>query len=69
MDKNYHAKNGNALYIINILKKYSDAEHKLSVLEIIKYIEDIYGVKNDRRTIERNIELLKEKPPRLSNLF
>ncbi len=61
MDKNYHAKNGNALYIINILKKYSDAEHKLSVLEIIKYIEDIYGVKNDRRTIERNIELLKEK--------
>ena len=61
MEKNYHEKNGNALYILNILKKYSDAEHMLSVLDIIKYIENIYGVKNDRRTIERNIELLKEK--------
>ena len=61
MDKNYHEKNGNALYIINILKKYSCEEHKLSVTELIKYIEDIYGVKNDRRTIERNIALLKDK--------
>lgn len=61
MDKNYHEKNGNAIYIINILKKYSDAEHKLSIIEIIKFIEDIYDVKNDRRTIERNIKLLKEK--------
>lgn len=61
MDKKYHEKNGNSIYIINILKKYSDAEHKLSVADIIKYIEDIYKVKNDRRTVERNIELLKEK--------
>ena len=37
MDKNYHEKNGNALYIINILKKYSSEEHKVSVNEIIKY--------------------------------
>ena len=61
MNKIYHEKNGNALYIINILKKYSCEEHKLSVAELIKYIEDIYGVKNDRRTIERNILLLKDK--------
>ncbi len=61
MNKNYHEKNGNALYILNILKKYSCEEHKLSVNEIIKYIEDIYGVKNDRRTIERNIVLLNDK--------
>nr|MBP3259254.1 WYL domain-containing protein [Bacilli bacterium] len=61
MDKNFHEKNGNALYIINILKKYSDEEHKLSIQDIINYIEDIYKVKNDRRTIERNIELLKDK--------
>lgn len=61
MDKNYHEKNGNAIYIINVLKKYSDVEHKLSVMDIINYIENIYEVKNDRRTIERNIELLKEK--------
>lgn len=61
MDKNYHEKNGNAIYIINVLKKYSNEDHMLSILDIIKYIENIYGVKNDRRTIERNIELLKEK--------
>ena len=61
MEKNYHEKNGNALYIINILKKYSSEEHKISVNELIKYIEDIYGVQNDRRTIERNIELLRDK--------
>ena len=61
MDKTFHEKNGNTLYIINILKKYSDVEHKLSIQDIINYIEDIYKVKNDRRTIERNIELLKDK--------
>lgn len=61
MDKNYHDKNGNVLYIVNILKKYSDIDHMLSVQDIIDYIEKIYKVKNDRRTIERNIELLKEK--------
>lgn len=61
MQKDYHDKNGNALYIINILKKYSDMDHMLSITDIIKYIEDIYGVKNDRRTVERNIELLKDK--------
>lgn len=61
MEKNYHEKNGNALYILNILKKYSDEEHKLTIQDIIKYIEDIYEVKNDRRTVERNIELLINK--------
>ncbi len=61
LNKNYHDKNGNTLYIINVLKKYSSEEHQLSVKNIIKYIEDIYKVKNDRRTIERNIALLKDK--------
>ena len=61
MDKNYHEKNGNILYIINILKKYSDVDHMLSIQDIIDYIEKIYKVKNDRRTVERNIELLKDK--------
>lgn len=61
MEGNYHEKNGNVIYIINILKKYSNEEHMLSITDIMKYIEDIYGVKNDRRTIERNIELLNDK--------
>ena len=61
MEKDYHEKNGNVLYIINILKKYTDVEHMLSVQEIIDYIQKEYSVKNDRRTIERNIELLIDK--------
>ena len=61
MEKNYHEKNGNALYIINILKKYSDENHMLSVKDVIKYVEEEYEVKNDRRTIERNIGLLTDK--------
>ena len=56
-----HEKNGNALYIVNILKKYNDESHSLSVQEIIDYVKDIYGVLNDRRTIERNIDLLINK--------
>ena len=56
-----YEKNGNAIYILNVLKKYSDEEHMLSIKDITKYIEEIYLVKNDRRTIERNIELLKDK--------
>lgn len=61
MEKDYHEKNGNAIYIINILKKYTTEEHMLSIKDIIDYVEKEYNVKNDRRTIERNIELLKEK--------
>lgn len=29
-----YEKNGNILYILNVLRKYSDAEHMLSVTEI-----------------------------------
>lgn len=56
----YHKKNGNVLYILNILKKYSDEEHKLSAAEIQRKIKEIYDVDNDPRTIRRNINLLKD---------
>ena len=29
-----YEKNGNILYILNVLKKYSNEEHKLSISEI-----------------------------------
>mgnify|MGYP004643024559 FL=1 len=29
-----YEKNGNVLYILNVLKKYSDVDHMLSVTEI-----------------------------------
>ena len=56
-----YEKNGNILYILNILKKYSDAEHMISVAEIQRRIKEIYNVVIDSRTIRRNINLLKYK--------
>ena len=35
-----YEKNGNILYILNVLKKYSDEEHKLSISDIRKKINE-----------------------------
>ncbi len=56
-----YEKNGNILYILNVLKKYSDEEHMLTVAEIQRKIREIYDVEIDTRTIRRNINLLKYK--------
>ena len=56
-----YEKNGNILYILNVLKKYSDEEHKLSISKLKEKIKEIYGEDIDPRTIRRNINLLKEK--------
>lgn len=56
-----YEKNGNALYILNVLKKYSDEEHLLSAAEINRKVKEIYDVEIDPRTIRRNINLLKYK--------
>ena len=56
-----YEKNGNILYILNVLKKYSDEDHMLSVAEIQRKIKEIYNVEIDPRTIRRNINLLKYK--------
>ncbi len=53
--------NGNILYILNVLKKFSDEEHKLSIEQIKEKIREIYAVDIDPRTIRRNINLLIEK--------
>lgn len=56
-----YEKNGNVLYILNILKKYTDAEHKITVTELQRKVKEIYNVEIDTRTIRRNINLLKYK--------
>lgn len=56
-----YEKNGNAIYILNVLKKYSDEEHFLSIAEIKRKVKEIYNVEIDPRTIRRNINLLKYK--------
>ena len=56
-----YEKNGNILYILNVLKKYTDEDHLLSAVEIGRKVEEIYDVEIDPRTIRRNINLLKYK--------
>ena len=56
-----YEKNGNILYILNVLKKYSDEDHQLSAAEIGRKVKEIYEVEIDSRTIRRNINLLKYK--------
>lgn len=43
------------LYILNVLKKYSDYEHRLTQKDIIHYIKLEYGVELERKAIARNI--------------
>lgn len=56
-----YEKNGNILYILNVLKKYSDEEHKLSISEIKEKVKTDYEIDIDPRTIRRNINLLQQK--------
>jgi len=56
-----YEKNGNPIYILNVLKKYSDEEHKLKAAEIVRKVEEMYDVEIDPRTVRRNINLLKYK--------
>ena len=58
MEKDLHTRNGIALYITNVLKKYSDAEHQLSYETISKYIKKEYNLDIKRKAIERTIEVL-----------
>lgn len=56
-----YEKNGNILYVLNVLKKYSNEEHILSSNKIKDLIEEEYNVSIDSRTVRRNINLLIEK--------
>ena len=44
--------------ILEILKKYSDAEHRLSQQDIIDYLKKDYGMSVERKSIKRNIDNL-----------
>ena len=56
-----YEKNGNILYVLNILKKYSNENHILSSNRIKDLIKEEYDVSIDSRTVRRNINLLIEK--------
>ena len=46
------------LYILEILKEYSDCEHPILQIEIKKKLEDKYDIVCDRKTIGKNIDCL-----------
>ena len=41
--------------ILDILRKYSDYEHRLSQHDIMEILETDYGMKADRKTVKRNL--------------
>ena len=41
--------------ILEILKKYSDSDHRFTQLDIIEYLKKDYGMNVDRKTVLRNI--------------
>lgn len=43
------------LNILNVLKKYSDEEHRLSQADIIAYLEKDYQMKAERKAIKTNL--------------
>lgn len=56
-----YERNGNILYILNVLKKYTDADHMLSIAQLQEKIKEEYDQNIDSRTIRRNINLLQQK--------
>jgi predicted DNA-binding transcriptional regulator YafY len=59
---NLYERNGNAIYVLKVLKKYTDENHMLKPTEIKEKVIENFNVKIDERTIRRIINLLKFKP-------
>ena len=53
---NSQTKKLSILYILEILKKYSDSEHRLSQKEIADILEREYGMIAERKSIKRNLD-------------
>ena len=48
------------MLILDILKEYSDSEHRLLQQDIIDLLESNYGMKCERRAVKNNIDKLRE---------
>lgn len=53
-------KKQSVLALIEIMKRYSDEEHILSIRDIQEHLENEYGLTLDRRTLYSHMDLLKE---------
>lgn len=61
MEDKLHTNLGNIIYIYDVLKKYSDVDHILSIKDIIKYVKEEFDEEIEDRTVRRNIRVLIEK--------
>jgi len=52
------AKKLSLLYILTILRKYSDADHRLSQQDILRLLARDYGMVLDRKAVKRNLDNL-----------
>lgn len=48
------------MLILELLKEYSDSDHRLTQQEIIRLLKVHYGMKCDRRSVKNNVILLQE---------
>lgn len=48
------------MFMLEILRNYTDENHSLTQQEIIKLLEKDYGTVCDRRSVKNNVLLLKE---------
>ena len=48
------------MMILEILRKHSDEQHRLTQKEIIRHLKSIYGITCDRRSVRSNVEALQE---------
>lgn len=53
-------KKGSILYILDILRKYTDKDHLLNYNEILSILYDEYDITLDRKTVASNIAILTE---------
>lgn len=51
-------KKSSVLYVLDILREYTDAKHSLTYAEIGKKLVSLYDVEIDRKTIARDIDIL-----------
>ena len=57
---NQPSRNALPFYILDILSRYTDSEHTITLKEIGKKLKDEYNLKPERHTLKRNVELLAE---------
>lgn len=54
-------KKSSVLYVLDILKEYTDKDHSLTYNEIASKLNNIYGIEVERRTVARDIDILIDK--------